>query len=110
MDPCVAPSALASLGNMLVPASRPGLRAVGPFYEGLSCWLLPRPPYGGQTQSRTLRVRILYVCRACATARKWKSSPNLMEVKGSGAQERQCKTVFERSAEQTREGMNKNRI
>ncbi len=33
-----------------------------------------------------------------------------MEVKGSGAQERQCKTVFEGSAEQTREGMDKNRI
>jgi len=27
-----------------------------------------------------------YVCRACTTAWKWKSSPNLMEVKGSGAQ------------------------
>jgi hypothetical protein len=50
------------------------------------------------------------VCRACATAWKWKSSPNLMEVKGSRAQGRQCKTAFEGSAEQTREPMNKNRI
>jgi hypothetical protein len=33
-----------------------------------------------------------------------------MEVKGSGAQEHQCKTVFEGSAEQKREPMNKNRI
>ena len=50
------------------------------------------------------------MCRACTTAWKWKSSPNLMEVKGSGAQGRQCEMASERSAEQTRERMNKNRI
>jgi hypothetical protein len=70
----------------------------------------PCPPYGGIFQSRTLGVRIFYVCRACTTAWKWKSSPNLMEVKGSGAQRHCREAVSEGSAEQMREPMDKNRI
>ena len=47
------------------------------------------------------------VCRACSTARKLKSSTNLMEVKGSEAQGVSRETVLG-SAEQRREPMNKN--
>jgi hypothetical protein len=70
-------------------------------------WLRSGPFEGPATIKPPAPPEDIYVCRACATARKWKSSPNLMEVKGSGAQEHQCKTVFEGSAEQTRERMNK---
>jgi hypothetical protein len=51
-----------------------------------------------------------HVCRACTTAWKCKSSPNLMEVKGSGAQGRRREAVSEGSVEQMREPMDKNRI
>ncbi len=68
-----------------------------------------RPAVRGKQKARPMGV-VDYVCRACATAWKWKSSPNLMEVKGSGAQGRRREAGSEGSAEQKREPMNKNRI
>ena len=78
---------------------------------------------GLSVRSRNLRLTALHsffryaaseapahVCRACTTAWKCKSSPNLMEVKGSGAQGRRREAVSEGSVEQMREPMDKNRI
>ena len=74
-------------------------------------WLGGRSPHGFFFR-KNLRptVGVLHVCRACTTAWKWESSPNLMEVKGSRAQGHRRETVSEGSAEQMREPMDKNRI
>lgn len=51
-----------------------------------------------------------FVRRACPTAWRCKSSPNLMEVKGSKPQGRHREVRSEGSGEQTHEPMNKNQM
>ncbi|MCK7518990.1 MAG: hypothetical protein MZV64_15330 [Ignavibacteriales bacterium] len=73
-----------------------------------------RPNFAGPVKRRRARPGMagpgLFLRRACLFAWRCKSSPNLMEVKGSEPQGRRREVGSEGSGEQTREPMDKNRI
>ena len=66
--------------------------------------------YGGVGGRGRQRPLLPAVCRACLTVWRCKSSPNLMEVKDSEAQERRREVGSEGSAEQNRDLTYRNRI
>lgn len=71
----------------------------------------PKRLNGTQAQgARFERRGLLRVCRACLTVWRCKSSPNLMEVKGSEAQRRHREVGSEGRAEQNRDLTYRNRI
>ena len=70
---------------------------------------IPNGTYGGVGGEDCLRLTYP-IRRACSTAWRWKSSPNLKEVKGSEPQGRHREVASGGSGEQRHEPMDKNRI